>query len=193
MKPKRRHRKRRENTNVRKAKTKDLLTMLHQYGFKPSGAFDPESRDVIMFPGADDSVLEHEMTHAQQYGPIAQKLGFEPRVQDRRTRRASNVLTRRMSQDTYEGLGKDGFSPLKYMVDDPKEFEAIVSSAVKSPEAQAVDFSKSFDDIRKDLDALPEDRTNTNLRLLRKAMSEGNMDKKQKRLFLKALRSNLRS
>ena len=193
MKPKRRHRKRRENTNVRKAKTRDLLNMLHQYGFKPAGMFDPNTRDVVMFPGADDSVLEHEMTHAQQYGPIAQKLGFEPRAQDRRTRRAASVVGRRMSQETYDGLSKDGFSPLKYMVDDPKEFEAIVSSAMKSPEAEGIDFSKSFDEVRSDLDALPREKTNTNLRLLRKAMSEGNLDKKQKRLFLKALRSNLRT
>ena len=50
--------------------------MLHQYGFKPAGMFDPNTRDVVTCSGADDSVLEHEMTHAQQYGPIAQKLGF---------------------------------------------------------------------------------------------------------------------
>ena len=98
-----------------------------------------------------------------------------------------------MSQETYDGLSKDGFSPLKYMVDDPKEFEAIVSSAMKSPEAEGIDFSKSFDEVRSDLDALPREKTNTNLRLLRKAMSEGNLDKKQKRLFLKSLRSNLRT
>lgn len=195
MRPKRRHRRRREKTTIRQGDVNTLMNTLRDYGVAPSGAFDPETREVIMYPSADDSVLEHEMIHAEQYGPLMQKLGFAPRAQDRKTRRAANIIGRRTYRDeeAYDNLGKDGFSPLKYMLDSDLEFEAIMRSAVTSPEARAVNFDQSFEDILKDLNSLPREQTNTNLRLLRTAMGESDFDDRSKRLFLRAIRSNLPS
>ena len=145
-----------------------------------------------MFPGADESVLEHELIHSEQYGPLRALLN-QGRVQDRDTRKASRRISRSIPQEEREMLAGEGFSPLKYMLDSPIEFEAIVRSGVRSPEAEQVDFSQGFDDVLKSLEALPRDKTNTNLRLLRSAMAEGNFDDREKDLFLKAIRSNLQS
>tara|TARA_R100000388_G_scaffold68190_1_gene49324 strand:+ start:876 stop:1451 length:576 start_codon:yes stop_codon:yes gene_type:complete len=191
MRTKRRER-RRARTSVRDARTADLLNQLTERGFKPSGFFDPRKREVVMFPGADESVLEHELIHSEQYGPLRALLN-QGRVQDRDTRKASRRISRSIPQEEREMLAGEGFSPLKYMLDSPIEFEAIVRSGVRSPEAEQVDFSQGFDDVLKSLEALPRDKTNTNLRLLRSAMAEGNFDDREKDLFLKAIRSNLQS
>ena len=211
MRTKRRER-RRARTSVRDARTADLLNQLAQRGSKPSAFFNPRKREVVMFPGADESVLEHELLHSEQFGPLRALLN-RGRVQDRDTRRAIREITRGMSQEDYDRLTaqdsdinpnatfyddrqpevRKKFSPLKYMIDSPIEFEAIVRSGVRSPEAKQVDFSQGFDDVLKSLEALPRDKTNTNLRLLRSAMAEGNFDDREKDLFLKAIRSNLQS
>lgn len=190
MKAKRKER-RRAKASVREAEIKDLLRMLEQ-GDKPAGFYDPREREAVLFPGADESVREHELVHATQFGPLRALLN-RGRVQDRQTRRSMRGITRNMAQEDYDMLGSEGFSPLKYMMDDPKEFEAIVSSGVNSPSAQGIDFNQGFDQILESLNALPEDETNTNIRLLRSAMSEGNLNDRQKDLFLKAIRSNLQS
>ena len=88
-----------------------------------------------MFPGADDSVREHELVHSEQYGPLRALLDLG-RVQDRDTRRSMRAITKGMAQEDYDALDDEGFSPLKYMMDDPKEFEAILRSSVNSPEAE---------------------------------------------------------
>lgn len=194
MKPRkeRRAQRRRSRATVRDAQTKDLLNVLAAQGEVPSGFFQPRGREVVMFPGADDSVREHEMTHSEQYGPLRALLDLG-RVQDRDTRRSMRAMTKGMDQEDYDALDKEGFSPLKYMMDDPKEFEAILRSSVNSPEAQGVDFNQGFDSILESLNSMPEGDTNTNIRLLRKAMSEGDLSEEQKDLFLRAIRSNLRS
>lgn len=221
MRTKRRER-RRARTSVRDARTADLLNQLAERGNKPSGFFDPRGREVVMFPGADESVLEHELIHSEQYGPLRAllnripKFTAEGRVQDRKTRKAAKYLrnpSKGVSTEEYNKLGvqdsdinpnatfyddrqpevRKTFSPLKYMLDSPMEFEAIVRSGVRSPEAEQVDFFQGFDDILKSLEALPRDKTNTNIRLLRSAMAEGNFDDREKDLFLKAIRSNLQS
>jgi hypothetical protein len=194
MKPRkeRRAQRRRSRATVRDAQTKDLLNVLAAQGEVPSGFFQPRGREVVMFPGADDSVREHEMTHSEQYGPLRALLDLG-RVQDRDTRRSMRAITKGMDQEDYDALDKEGFSPLKYMMDDPKEFEAILRSSVNSPEAQGVDFNQGFDSILESLNSMPEEDTNTNIRLLRKAMSEGDLSEEQKDLFLRAIRSNLRS
>ena len=191
MRTKRRER-RRARTSVRDARTADLLNQLTERGFKPSGFFNPREREVVMFPGADESVLEHELIHSEQFGPLRALLN-QGRIQDRDTRKASRRISRSIPQEEREMLAGEGFSPLKYMLDSPIEFEAIVRSGVRSPEAEQVDFSQGFDDVLKSLEALPRDKTNTNLRLLRSAMAEGNFDDREKDLFLKAIRSNLQS
>lgn len=191
MRTKRRER-RRARTSVRDARTADLLNQLTERGFKPSGFFNPREREVVMFPGADESVLEHELIHSEQFGPLRALLN-QGRIQDRDTRKASRRISRSIPQEEREMLASEGFSPLKYMLDSPIEFEAIVRSGVRSPEAEQVDFSQGFDDVLKSLEALPRDKTNTNLRLLRSAMAEGNFDDREKDLFLKAIRSNLQS
>lgn len=194
MKPRKEKRaqRRRSKATVRDAKTKDLLNVLTAQGSVPSGFFQPRGREVVLFPGSDDSVREHEMVHSEQFGPLRALLD-QGRVQDRDTRRAMRGITRGMSQEDYESLGGGEFSPLKYMVDDPKEFEAILRSGLSSPEAQGIDFNQDFDSILESLRSIPEEDTNTNIRLLRTAMGEGNLSQKQKDLFLKAIRSNLRS
>jgi DnaJ-domain-containing protein 1 len=194
MKPRkeRRAQRRRSRATVRDAQTKDLLNVLAAQGEVPSGFFQPRGREVVMFPGADDSVREHEMTHSEQYGPLRALLDLG-RVQDKDTRRSMRAITKGMDQEDYDALDKEGFSPLKYMMDDPKEFEAILRSSVNSPEAQGVDFNQGFDSILESLNSMPEEDTNTNIRLLRKAMSEGDLSEEQKDLFLRAIRSNLRS
>ena len=194
MKPRkeRRAQRRRSRATVRDAQTKDLLNVLAAQGEVPSGFFQPRGREVVMFPGADDSVREHEMTHSEQYGPLRALLDLG-RVQDRDTRRSMRAITKGMDQEDYDALDKEGFSPLKYMMDDPKEFEAILRSSINSPEAQGVDFNQGFDSILESLKSMPEEDTNTNIRLLRAAMGEGNLSEEQKNLFLRAIRSNLRS
>ena len=184
MRPKKRER-RRAKTTVREATSADLLKMLSQNGHVPAGFFDPKERDVVLFPGADDSVREHEMYHSEQSGLFGLRA-------DRKNRRTARKISNMMDQQVYDDLDKDGFSPLMYMIDDPLEFEAIVRSAMNSPEAKDVDFDQSFDEISEDLNAIPREETNTNIRLLRTAMTEGSLNKRQKELFLKALRANLR-
>jgi len=180
---------RRGRTQVRDAKTEDLLRMLSERGFVPAGFFNPNSRDVVVFPGSDDSVLEHEMIHSEQYGPLLTALGFNPRIQDRQTRKAVRGINKAMDKDAFKDV--EGFSPLQYMLENPIEFEAILRSAVTSPEAQAIDFQGDFDDISQSLSSLPRDQSNTNLRLLSSAMSQSDFDDRQKDLFLRAIRSNL--
>lgn len=194
MKPRkeRRAQRRRSRATVRDAQTKDLLNVLAAQGEVPSGFFQPRGREAVMFPGADDSVREHELVHSEQYGPLRALLDLG-RVQDRDTRRSMKAITKGMAQEDYDALDDEGFSPLKYMMDDPKEFEAILRSSVNSPEAQGVDFSQDFDSILESLSSMPEEDTNTNIRLLRAAMGEGNLSEEQKDLFLRAIRSNLRS
>jgi len=194
MKPRkeRRAQRRRSRATVREAQTKDLLNVLAAQGDVLSGFFQPRGREAVLFPGADDSVREHEMVHSEQYGPLRALLDLG-RVQDRDTRRSMRGITKGMAQEDYNSLDEEGFSPLKYMMDDPKEFEAILRSSVNSPEAQGVDFNQDFDSILESLSSMPEQGTNTNIRLLRKAMSEGDLSEEQKDLFLRAIRSNLRS
>ena len=190
-KKERRATRRREKATVRDANVNDLLEMLNQ-GNKPAGFYDPISREAVLFPGADESVREHELVHATQFGPLRALLNIG-RVQDKQTRESMRAITKDMAQEDYDMLGSEGFSPLKYMIDDPKEFEAIISSAVNSPTAQGINFNQGFDQILESLNALPEDETNTNIRLLRSAMAEGNLSDRQKDFFMKAVRSNLRS
>lgn len=194
MKPRkeRRAQRRRSRATVRDAQAKDLLNVLAAQGKVPSGYFQPRGREAVLFPGADDSVREHELVHSEQYGPLRALLNMG-RVQDKDTRRSMRAITRGMEQEDYDSLDEEGFSPLKYMIDDPKEFEAILRSSVNSPEAQGVDFNQDFDSILESLSSMPEEDTNTNIRLLRAAMGEGNLSEEQKDLFLRAIRSNLRS
>tara|TARA_R100001015_G_C4629284_1_gene190010 strand:- start:1111 stop:1698 length:588 start_codon:yes stop_codon:yes gene_type:complete len=184
-----RARRRRGRTQVRDARTEDLLRMLTERDSMPAGFFNPDTGEVVMFPGADDSVLEHEMIHSEQFGPLRNLLGFNPRVQDRQTRRAIRGITNRMDTDAFKDA--EGFNPLQYMIENPIEFEAIVRSAVTSPESEGLDFRGDFDDILQSLISIPRDQSNTNLRLLASAMSQGNFDDRQKDLFLRAIRSNL--
>lgn len=182
-------------------------------GYPVAGAFRPRERDITIFPGADDSVREHEFVHSEQYGPLRALLDA-PRVQDPATRKAARGITRRMSQEVYDNLilppsdvnpsatyydGRDPelkplkeFSPLKYMIDSPIEFEAIVRAGANSPYVKDINFNQDFDTIVADLFALPENQTDTNVRLLRSSMAEANLDDRQKDLFLRSIRSNLR-
>lgn len=176
-------------------------------GYPVAGAFRPKERDITIFPGADDSVREHEFVHSEQYGPLRALLDA-PRVQDPATRKAARGITRRMSQEVYDKLilppsdvdpsatfyadRKNEFSPLKYMIDSPIEFEAIVRAGANSPYVKDIDFNQDFDTIVADLFALPENQTDTNVRLLRSSMAEAKLDDRQKDLFLRSIRSNLR-
>ena len=173
-----------------------------------SAFYNPDTKEIVANPGVDDSVIEHEMIHAEQFGPLAALLNADGRVQDRSIRRAARRIALTMDPSDYEALDdrmrdsdpnavfyapQKNFSPLKYMIDDPIEFEAILRSALSSKEAEGLDFSGGFDDVSRMLDARGAEDTNTNLRLLRSAMREGNLTDKQKKLFLRAIQSNLRS
>ena len=70
-----------------------------------------------------------------------------------------------MSDEVYNSLDEAGFSPLKYMINSPIEFEAILRAGVNSPNSQGIDFGQDFDSILNDLNALPEGKTDTNVRL----------------------------
>ena len=147
---------RREKATVRDADVNDLLKMLDQ-GDKPAGFYKPIQREVVLFPGADESVREHELVHATQFGPLRALLNMG-RVQDKQTRKSMSGITRDMAQEDYDMLGSQGFSPLKYMIDDPKEFEAIVSSAVNSPSAKRINFNQGFDQVLESLNDTSKQR-----------------------------------
>ena len=188
----RRAERRRGRVTARQGTQQEADEVAEDVGYPVSGIYTPMKRDITLFPGADDSVREHEFVHSEQYGPL-RALFNAPRIQDPQTRKSIRDITRSISDDVYDSLGQSGFSPLKYMIDRPIEFEAILRAGVNSPNSQGIDFGKDFDSILNDLNALPEGKTDTNVRLLRSAMGEGDLTPDQKDLFLRAIRSNLRS
>ena len=239
----RRAARRREKTTVRDANVNDLLARLAYgdarkggLGLK-AGIWDPVEREVVLYPGADPTVREHELVHAEQTSPlrsrILKKLNpdrpevgqldfFAPfrgtRAQDPQTRRSTRKIARSIGFENLEKLGgstrellrrlaskdpdivhsgvPEKHSPLRYMLN-PVEFEAIARSAVNSPGAKNVDFTQSFDQVKDALYALGEGpNPNVNIYHLRSAMDqldEIGAGDREKDLFMKAVRSNLRS
>ena len=182
---------RRGRVDARQGTQQEADEVAENIGYPVSGIYSPMKRDIALFPGADDSVREHEFVHSEQYGPL-RALFNAPRIQDPQTRKSIRGITRSMTDEVYNSLDQAGFSPLKYMINSPIEFEAILRAGVNSPNSQEIDFGKDFDSILNDLNALPEGKTDTNVRLLRSAMGEVDLSPDQKDLFLRSIRSNLR-
>ena len=90
-------------TNVRNFPTGEVLESLA--GTNPySGYFRPDTRDVYMSPvTGDKSVMDHELIHSTQMGPLQQMadaLGFNAgRIQDKNSRKAFRKLYRSIKKE----------------------------------------------------------------------------------------------
>ena len=192
-----RARRRRAKTAVREAGFSDMEEYLKNFGpdqpFLPAGVFRPKTSEVVMFKKDRPDVVEHELTHAEQYGPLRALLGFNPyRIQDPRTRRSFRKIYRSIDERNFDGLDKKESDIAKYMLFRPEEFEAIIRGAVFDADKFGIDFTKDFDTLQEQLMNMGEDGGNVNLRLLRGA-SKALRTQKEKDLFLKAIQSNLPS
>lgn len=227
----RRRARRREKTTVRDADVNDLLGRLGDLSRPgglslPMGTFTNPNREIVLYPGADPTVREHELVHAEQYSPLKSlvnryinPLQIPGRAQDPQTRRSVRKIKRSIGRKELKELGgstrellrrlgssdpslssnvrlSEERSPLTYMLN-PLEFEAVSTSAVNSPAAKNVDFTQGFDQVKDALYALGEGpEPNINIYHLRSAMDqldEIGAGDREKDLFMKAVRSNLRS
>lgn len=192
-----RAKRRRERTSVRKANWKELKENLEQFdpyakdSHVSAGFFNPYDREIVMFTDSPD-VLEHEQTHAAQFGPLSRlalAIGAENagRVQERDKRRGQKKILKSLTKDQWENMGKGG----RYTLGSGIEFEAITNAGFNSLKKRYGEIGQDFNSIKTQLESIPEDETNPNLRLLRATM-QGLTTEKQKDLFMKSVRSNLR-
>jgi hypothetical protein len=193
-----RKKRRQEGTSVRNASWEELKSNLEQ--FKPdqedsyfsAGEFRPIKREVVMFTDSPD-VLEHEMTHAAQFGPLqraALRAGMKDpgRAQDPEKRKAQKKILKSLTDEQWESMGKRG----RYTLGSGKEYEAITTAGVNSLKRRFGEVGRDFESIKKQLYSIPESETNPNIRLLRDAVG-GLSTEKQKDLFMKSIFSNLQS
>lgn len=191
-----RAKRRQERTPVRKANWKELEENLREFdpyakdSHFSAGFFNPHDREIVMFTDSPD-VLEHEQTHAAQFGPLSRlaiAIGAEKagRVQERDKRKGQKKILKSLTKDQWENMGKGA----RYTLGSGIEFEAITNAGFSALKKRYGDIGQDFNSVKAQLESIPEDETNPNLRLLRATM-QGLTTEKQKDLFMKSVRSNL--
>jgi len=150
--------------------------------------------------GADDSVLDHELVHKSQYGPLqllASYFGLPGagRIQDKTTRKAfKNLMKSIRKNDTV--LDEKGTFQGNYMAGDKSsdvEFDAILKSGLSSASLAGYDLEgKSFDEIVSILAKAEEDKNiSTNMGHLSRFMTGTNWNDEQKGFIMDAIKANL--
>jgi len=150
--------------------------------------------------GADDSVLDHELVHKSQYGPLqllASYFGLPGagRIQDKTTRKAfKNLMKSIRKNDTV--LDEKGTFQGDYMAGDKSsdvEFDAILKSGLSSASLAGYDLEgKSFDEIVSILAKAEEDKNiSTNMGHLSRFMTGTNWNDEQKGFIMDAIKANL--
>jgi hypothetical protein len=150
--------------------------------------------------GADDSVLDHELIHKSQYGPLqllASYFGLPGagRIQDKDTRKAYKKLMKSIRKnDTV--LDEKGTFQGNYMAGDKSsdvEFDAILKSGLSSASLAGYDLeNKSFDEIVSVLAQAEEDgNISTNMGHLSRFMTGTNWSDEQKGFIMDAIKANL--
>ena len=184
-----------DKTSVRDASSEEILDMLASYGPDSSmmrGQYKPEKNEIVMYSD-DPDALQHEMIHSTQYGPLrrlAFKMtrgeGVSGRIQDPTKRNAYKDLISSIPTEKFEGLNRAG----KFILGegDGEEFEAVLTTGVNAGKERGVDFTKSFDEIKIQLETA-ESPTN-NMTGLMKFM-DNDFTEEQKNLVVSAIRSNL--
>ena len=66
----RRAERRRGRVTARQGTQQEADEVAEAVGYPVAGIYTPMKRDIALFPGADDSVREHEFVHSEQYGPL---------------------------------------------------------------------------------------------------------------------------
>lgn len=199
-------------TNVRNFPTGEVLESLA--GTNPySGYFRPDTRDVYMSPvTGDKSVMDHELIHSTQMGPLQQMadaLGFNAgRIQDKNSRKAFRKLYRsikkedtilddlyrkqqieqgRKGNEIRSGLGD-------YMMGKKAqdiEFDAIIKSGLSSAANKGLDLSnKTFDEVLNELNQTKSSES-TNMHHLRRFMNDTSWTDKQKVFIMDAIKANV--
>jgi len=184
MKPKKRARqikrvKKRSDRRLGKTEYLPLTDEIQQrqmkeVGYRSDGIFDPEGRKIYVLPEENtpqQDVKEHEEYHAAQRG-LADMLNIDM-AQDpvlrKAFRQASRGYEEQEGADTETEKGKAAFIS-NYMMDNPKEYEAIFKSAMGSANKRGVSLaSDTLPTALSKLESLANnpETTSTNLRLLR--------------------------
>ena len=200
-------------TDVRNFPTEEVLEALA--GTNPySGYFRPGTRDVYMSPvTGDKSVMDHELIHSTQMGPLQQmahSLGFDRagRIQDKNSRKAFKKLYRstkkedtilddlyrkqqieqgRKGNEIRSGLGD-------YMMGKKAqdiEFDAIIKSGLSSAANKGLDLSnKTFDEVLNELNQAKGSESK-NMHHLRRFMNDTSWTDKQKVFIMDAIKANV--
>ena len=152
--------------------------------------------------GADDSVLDHELIHKSQYGPLqllASYIGLPGagRIQDKTTRKAfKNLMKSIRKNDTVLDENLGGPAQGNYMAGDKSrdiEFDAILKSGLSSASVAGYDLEgKSFDEIVSILAQAEKDgNISTNMGHLSRFMTGTNWSDEQKGFIMDAIKANL--
>ena len=176
-----------EKTPVRYAGADEVLKQLASYSDDDKfmlGEYSPENKEIVMYVD-DPDILKHEQVHATQYGPLqrlARKMDSEysARIQDPKKRKSYRKLSGDISPEIYETFNDAG----KFILGQGEEFEAVLTTGVNAAKEMGVDFTKSFDEIKAQLEAISS--PTNNIRGLMKFM-QNPFTEKQKNLILKAL------
>ena len=152
--------------------------------------------------GADDSVLDHELIHKSQYGPLQKLASYfglpgAGRIQDKGTRKAyKNLMKSIRKGDTVLDENLGGPAQADYMTGARSrdiEFDAIVKSGLSSASAAGYDLEgKSFDEIISILKQAEKDKNaSTNMGHLNRFMRGTNWTDEQKGFIMDAIKANL--
>tara|TARA_R110002074_G_scaffold151513_1_gene305224 strand:- start:325 stop:1080 length:756 start_codon:yes stop_codon:yes gene_type:complete len=127
-----------------------------------AGNFTPSAREALIFPsmtGEDrDDVRTHELTHGAQY-PLTSGPGIRPRPNNRIVREAAEGLEGSIGE-----VQRGTMTAHNNYVVNPLELEAFIKGAHNVASEQGVDYSGDFDSIVEQMDSIPHDKMNPNIR-----------------------------
>tara|TARA_R110000822_G_scaffold401_11_gene1822 strand:- start:28 stop:729 length:702 start_codon:yes stop_codon:yes gene_type:complete len=123
-----------------------------------AGQFNPLTGEAVIYPstrGEDrDDVRTHELTHSSQFNS-----SLKGRPNNRTVREAAEGL-----EDSIGEVQRGTMTGKQKYVIDPLELEAFIKGAHNVASEQGVDFSGDFESIREQLNRIPQDKTNPNIR-----------------------------